>query len=99
MKPKAKEFPIVFETFRELGSFDVGRLSDDKPSCFNGKVAVRKYRVTIEEIEEPKEVLANRLLKLWHEEDNHHHWQPLKWTASKIGVELNEKEFGKDRKK
>jgi len=98
-KSKSEDFSIVFETFRRLGSFEIGRLTENQPSCFNGNVAIRKYRVTIEEIEEPKEALQGRLLKLWHECDNHHHWQPLKCAAGELGIELNTNEAGKDRKK
>lgn len=64
--------------------------------CFNGIVAVRKYRVTIEEVEEPVEVVAERLRKLWRESDNHHHTHPLLSAAKKIGVELDFREHGRD---
>ena len=54
--------------------------------------------MTVEEIEEPKEVLIERLRKLWSECDNHHHWGPLKATAAELGIELDLKEFRTGRK-
>lgn len=59
-----------------------------EPSSFNGDVRFRKYRITVEEIEEPNEVLAGRLQKLWDECDNYHHWTPLKEAAASIGYTL-----------
>lgn len=97
-EPKKPEFPKVFETFRHIGSWELGNLQQDKPSSFNGGIDVVRYRVTVEEIPEPKEVIAERLLKLWRECDNHHHWYPLTCSAKKHGIELPPEEFGKDRK-
>lgn len=79
---------ISFETFTKIGVFEKSRLQSKEPSCFNGSVSIRKYKVTIEPIEEPNEVLAERIQKLWDECDNHHHWTPLKNAALQIGYEL-----------
>lgn len=78
----------VIETFKELRGYWLNDLIKENPSCFNGMVDVEKYRVTIEKIEEPKEVYQERLQKLWDECDNHHHWNPLKATAKRLGVEI-----------
>lgn len=79
---------IIIETFNELKGYWLNQLKKDNPSCFNGMVDVEKYKITIEKIEEPKEVYQERLQKLWDECDNHHHWTPLKATAKRLGVEL-----------
>lgn len=84
--------PSVFETFREFGSWERGRVEQNEPSCFNGKVSIRKYRITVEEVDEPKEVLEARLRKLWRECDNHHHWRPLHAEAEKLGITLTHEE-------
>ena len=49
------------ETFRRVGSYDLNGLTSRKPSCCNGIVRVTKIRVTIEDIEEPKEVIQERI--------------------------------------
>jgi hypothetical protein len=54
-------------------------------------VRVEKYRVTIEKIEEPAEVVRARLRKLWAECDNNHNIQPLLATGKKFGIDLREK--------
>lgn len=88
---------VSFETFRNIGSYEKRQWTTNEPSCWNGVVAIQKYRVTIELVDEPKEVLAARLLKLWRECDNHHHWVPLAQAAKQLGIELPESERGKDR--
>ena len=77
-----------FETFRDIRDYELNNLTQKEFSCFNGFVRIKKYRITIEEIEEPKEVYEQRLQKLWDECDNWHHWEPLQSEAKKIGYEL-----------
>ena len=90
--------PKVFETFRRLGNWEASNLKQREPSCWNGVVSVRRYRITIEEIEEPVEVIAERLRDLWRNSDNYHHYEPLQKAAREIGIELDRSEFGKARK-
>ena len=83
--------PLVrrsFETFRRPDAYVESQLTQHEPSCFNGQVSVRRYRVTFEEVEEPGEVLIERVRKLWRETDNFHHWEPLQATARELGIEL-----------
>lgn len=87
-KPVLANSIISFDTFRKIGFYEQLNLKREEPTCFNGGVSIRKYKVTIELIEEPNEVLAERLQKLWDECDNHHHWTPLKNAALQIGYEL-----------
>lgn len=87
-KPLLADSIISFDTFRKIGLYEQHNLQSKEPSCFNGNVSIRKYKVTIEPIEESNEVLAERLQKLWDECDNHHHWTPLKNAALQIGYEL-----------
>lgn len=86
--------PEITETFNKPFNFHIQR----EPSAFNGDVRFRKYRITVEVIEEPQEVLESRLQKLWDECDNFHHWQPLKNAAKSIGYTLIG-EVGKFKKK
>lgn len=52
---------IEFETFRNLeNSYSLDQLKKDEPSNINF-LEYRKYKVTIELVKEPKEVLINRL--------------------------------------
>ncbi len=78
----------VAETFRKLEGYWLNQLINDNPSCFNGEVSVEKYRITIEKIEEPKEVYKKRLQKLWDECSNYQNWKPLEIAAKRLGVEL-----------
>lgn len=87
-KSKEQNSTICFETFRKIGAYEESNLRQKDASCFNGMVNIRKYRVTIEPIEEPKEILAERLQKLWDECDNYRHWTPLHKAAKEIGYEL-----------
>jgi hypothetical protein len=54
----------IFETYRNLdNNYFVDQLKMNEPSCINF-LSYRKYKVTIELIEEPKEVLIDRLNEL-----------------------------------
>lgn len=66
-----------------------------EPYVFNGIVGIRKWKVTAELIEEPKEVLIERLQKLWRECTNLHHMQPLRAEAAKLGIELKSEDRGR----
>ena len=79
---------MEFETFREIGKYQIGTIKQDEPSCFNGMVRVKRYRVTVEEIKEPDEVIVARLQKMWDNCTNHHNRDPLVTAASSYGVEL-----------
>lgn len=79
---------IEFETFRDIGHFEITSMTQKEPSCFNGMVRATKYRITIEEVEEPVEVIHARIQKMWDECKNSHHRQPLKAMAKKYGLEL-----------
>ncbi len=92
-KPAAPEYPKVIETFRELSPYLQRELERENPSCFNGDVSVKKYRITIEEISEPISVIAERLQKLWDESNNIHHRDPLRAAAAQIGYSLSERKF------
>jgi len=65
-------YPQVHETF-----FIPVRVSSDiqkRPSCFNGMVRVRRYRITIEEIDEPVEVISAERPKRTIYADNDWGW-------------------------
>ena len=78
------EYPKVVETFRSIGSWEMNRLKESEPSSFNGFVNVEKYRITVEKIEEPIEVITERLEKLWAESDNWHERPPLVAAAKRF---------------
>lgn len=93
-KPEKPKYPKVIETFNSYISVHESK----EPSCFNGIVNVRKYRVTVELVDEPNEVIIERIQKLWWGSRNHHDYQPLVLTAKQYGLELNPQEYGRDRK-
>lgn len=101
LKPKPLDtYPKTVETFRQIGDYELKGYSfnNDSPHCFNGIVSIKKYRITIEVVQEPIEVYQQRLEKLWTESDNHHHWHPLENAAKEIGYEFKGG-FGSQRKK
>lgn len=89
-------YPMVFETLSEpfINKHDM----EKEPSCSNGIVNVRRYRITVELIDEPIEVIRERILKLWYACDNWHHWSPLKSAAARVGLVLDMRDVGRDRK-
>lgn len=77
----------IIETFRNPLHW-LRDTTQSQPSAFNGEVMVKKYRITVEEISEPIEVIEKRLQQLWDDCDNYHHWTPLKNAAESIGYTL-----------
>jgi hypothetical protein len=103
-KPEPPLYPRVFETFLPIGNYEVARMSNTSPTAMNGDVRIRRYEVTIRRIEEPVEVLRDRLLTLWRtSEHNHHLWHPM-WNAARdLGIQepkefLKLDEQGRDHK-
>ncbi len=70
-----------FETFREIGFSQTTNLLQNKPSSFNYNVRIKKYKIIVEEIIEPHEMLCYRLERLWVTENNWHQYEPLKNEA------------------
>lgn len=79
---------IEFETFRQISGYYQNQLILKDPSAFNGEVRIKKFKVTIEPIEEPNEVYCQRIQQLWDYCDNHHHWTPIQNVASQLGYTL-----------
>ena len=65
------------------------------PSCFNGMVMIRRYKVTVEEIEEPKEVLLDRLRDLYKDKANGHlmNRRAMREECRKLGFDPKELEL------
>jgi len=82
-------FPRVVESFTDPGHFYVST----EPSSVN-TVSIRKYRITIEQVDEPVEVLRERLLLLWRKCNNHHEKLRLQEEAERLGCDLPNAEFG-----
>ena len=88
--PKADVYPIVSETFvKPWGLNNDERFQ--KPSVFNGSVYVRKYRITIELVDEPIEVIRERIQKLYDESRNYHDHEPLRREGKLYGMEWLQK--------
>lgn len=87
----AKVEPVTkyeFDTFRGFNSWEERQLSQESPSCLNGTVRFRKWRISAEIVDEPVEVLAERIQSLWDYSNNYHDTEPLRQAAASIGYEL-----------
>lgn len=94
-RAQKSEFPKVLETFFKPSFW---RHEEGNPSVFNGIVNIVKYRITVEIIEEPTEIIHARLEDLWRKSDNYHHHGPLQ-EAAKIHNYLFTGAFGSNRPK
>lgn len=97
--PPKPKFPIVIETFRKIDYYEANQLTQDQPSCMNGDVRYKRYRVIFEEIVEHVEVYRDRIIKMWKEgEYNQHYWEPLRRAGAEVGLtdqDLKIDEFSK----
>lgn len=57
-----------------------------------------RHRVIVERIDEPADVIADRLRDMWETEGNHHNWDPIRQAAAQVGVELDPNRMGKRRR-
>lgn len=90
---------IEFKTFKQFGDYDVRGMTKPEPSCFNGMINVEKYKITIEKIKEPAEVVCARIQKLWDENDNMHNWACIQHKAKEYSYELKGMGGSKRKKK
>ena len=87
-KRSQESYPKVVEVFGApyLGAAVAHSVA---PRVFNDVVHLRKYRITVEELAEPVEVLHERLRDMWDRcEDNMHTRQALRAAAVEIGLVL-----------
>ena len=102
MRKKTIDGPIrvEYEVFGKPYYFNSpANIGSKVPMCLNGNVYYEKWRVIMEKIEEPVEILAARLLDLWETSNNIHDWSELKAEAKKLGIELPHERLGKRRPK
>jgi hypothetical protein len=97
-KESAPKYPMFVETFQLPGDWELRRMADSNPSCFNGIVSVVKYKISVEKVEEPIEAIWERLEYLWVTSDNHHHYRPLETEAKEYGYTFKG-DFGSQRHK
>ena len=85
-KVESKEETVtVFESFRKP---DTHEFLQNEPSYFNGWLRLKKYKITIELIDEPNEVYQQRLQDIWDISNNNHSYWGVKSEAKKLGFEL-----------
>ena len=82
---------IEFETFRKPSWYLLGAPCNE-PNAINGRVDVIKWRVIVERVEEPDEVIRERIGELWNKCTNHHQWTSLREVGKHYGMVL---EYGK----
>ena len=76
----------IIETFRNiLDTYTINRLKDEKPSFVNS-LSYRKYKITVELIDESKEVLTERLKKILSETTNYKYIQLIKEEIHKLNT-------------
>ncbi len=75
-----------FETFKDFDKYDIGELKWYRPSCRNGDIHITKYRITIEVVEEPDEVIMDRIRRLWKETTNSYEREELLAVAQGYGI-------------
>ena len=62
---------VEIETFRDItSSYSINELVKKEPSCINF-LQYRKFKITIEEIPEPKNVLIERLRSMLNNDSGH----------------------------
>ena len=76
---------IEFETFREIGAYNLSNIKQDVPSSVNF-LRYKKYKVTIESMPEDKSVYIERLENLLSEAKGHHQRAMINDEIKKLKV-------------
>ena len=79
------------ETFKKLDQYELNILENTKPSAVNS-LRYRKYKITIELIEESDEVLTKRLQKLYDETNGYRKRDMILKEAEHKGFVINKNE-------
>jgi len=98
--PKPHEpYRVEMETMRQpwVTSRDITASMAATPDAYNGDVHVRKYKVTVEMIDEPIEVIQARIQDLWDNCDNSHNWKSLQYMGERYGMTLSHETRKKGR--
>ena len=77
-----------FETFRTIRAHERVNFIQKYPSSFNREVRAIKYKITVEQIDEPLDVIQSRIQKLWNRCDNWRDKPPLLAAAKKYNMSL-----------
>jgi len=56
----SETFPQVITTFMKPEYYFLNQIKREQPTCFNGSVSIKRYRITVEEIQDPTELLCAR---------------------------------------
>lgn len=79
---------VILETFGNPEE-QIKRLVVEAPTAFNGIVRVERYRVTVERIEEPADVLKARLNELLERKGHIDKNKQVRKAAAKLGIKLD----------
>lgn len=96
-EPWKHELTTYANPMIELQSFDTGPRS--APYCHNGSVGVRQHRVTVELVDEPIEVIRERIRTLWSLAYSHLDESALRREAERYGLDLSGIPLGSARTK
>lgn len=77
------------EVFGKPSEYILTSMGKAEPNVWNSVVNVKRYRVTVEEIEEPQEVLKERLLALLNQRGHISHRQCIRDEAKRLGIDLD----------
>ncbi len=78
------------EVFGEPNDYLLQHLGSKEPRVWNGGVAVKRYRVTVEEIDEPKDVLKQRLQALLLKRGHISDPESIRAEAKRLGITLED---------
>lgn len=81
------KYPLVVDVYGEPYMPYVFSRVQPPMEATNGIIQIERYRVRVDRIEEPVEVLRDRLKKLWRtDERNSHHWDAFLREAVRLGM-------------
>lgn len=89
MSAKNESNTLVVETFGKPSDFQIRAITHAEPYVHNGEVHVERYRVTIERIDEPEEVIKERLEALLQQKHHIDTPKAIRAKARSLGLTLD----------
>ena len=97
--PRRPRYPLVYESYSDNEwSIRSNAAAFSRPLAVAGQVRVRRFRITVELLDEPVDVIQGRIRALWRESTNHKMRVELTECAAEYGMVLDPQEWGIDAK-
>jgi hypothetical protein len=89
-KAPVETWPKVYESYKEPDGYQFQNKAWENPYCFNGIVSLHQYRITVQRVEEPTDVILDRARSLYATLESRSQDTLRQYVLREYGVDLRE---------